>query len=75
MVNKISKFYNRITGRALINNSRRFRVAWRSQCNGGQKRERRERPVLVELFPICRKIWLQEKRSFIRITHSMPFKT
>ena len=25
----------------------RFRVVWRSQCNGGQKRERRECPVRI----------------------------
>ena len=43
---KIYKFYNRITTRVLINNGR-FRVVWRSQCNGGQKRERCERPVKI----------------------------
>ena len=25
----------------------RFRVVWYSQCNGDQKRERRERPVKI----------------------------
>ena len=43
---KIYKFYNRITIRVLTNNGR-FRVVWRSQCNGGQKQERREPPVKI----------------------------
>ena len=43
---KIYKFYNRITTRVLINNGR-FRVEWRSQCNGGQKRKRSECPVKI----------------------------
>ena len=30
----------------LINNGR-FRVVWHSQCSGGQKCERRERPVII----------------------------
>ena len=42
---KIYKFYNRITT-ILINNGR-FRMVWRSQCNDGQKRERREHPVKI----------------------------
>ena len=69
---KITKFYNRITTRVLINNDRLI-VVWCSQCNGDQKRERLERQL--KLLPICRKIWLQDKRTFIRITHIMPFKT
>ena len=43
---KISKVYNQITTRVLINNDR-FRVVWRSQCICGQKRERRERPIKI----------------------------
>ena len=40
------KFYNRITTRVLISNGR-FRVVWRSQRTGAQKRERRESPVKI----------------------------
>ena len=43
---KIYKSYNRITTRVLINNSR-FRMVWCSQCNGGQKSERHERPIKI----------------------------
>ena len=39
-------FYNGITTRVPINNGR-FRMVWRSPCNGGQKGERRERPVKI----------------------------
>ena len=41
---KIYKF--QITTRVRINNGR-FRVLLRIQCNGGQKCERRERPVKI----------------------------
>ena len=43
---KIYKSCNRITTKVPTNNGR-FRVVWRSQCNGGQKRERRERSVKI----------------------------
>ena len=64
---KIYKFYNRITTRVLINNGR-FRVVWHSQCNGGQNRERCERPVKIASD-------LQKNLTFICIKYIMPFKT
>ena len=68
---KIYKFYNRITTGILINNGR-FRVVLRSQCNDGQKHESCKR--LVKTASDMLKGWLQEKLTFICITHIMPFK-
>ena len=45
----------------------RFRVVWRSQCNGGQKRERRECPVRIlpdeQKMLLCIEMWLQNYLS------------
>ena len=72
---KIYKFYNRITTRVLINNGR-FRVLWCSQCNGCQKiNVIKDVNVPLKLLLICRKIWQQEKLTFIRISYIIPFKT
>ena len=68
---KLYKFYNGIT-RVLIKKGR-FRVVWRSQCNGDQKREKRERPVKFAFD--LQKDLAARKLTFIRITYTMPFKT
>ena len=53
-------------------------MVWCSQGNSGQKYERRERPVQIapdmqRIRQCCTMIRLQEKNTFIRILHLMPF--
>ena len=69
----IHKLYNQITTRVLINNGR-FRVVWHSQCNGGQKRERRERPFKLA-SDMQKDLVAKKKFNSIPITYLMPFKT
>ena len=44
------------------------------QIQSGVAQSVEDENVPLKLLPICGKIWLQEKVTFIRITYLMPFK-
>ena len=66
-VAKIYKFYNRTTTTKIADSE------WCGAVNAMVVKNVKDVPL--KLLPLCRKIWLQENLTFIRITFIMPFKT